>query len=181
MLCPFCKEEIVDGAIKCKHCGSALAPTQGKSGQTEPLPDDIPGQIEALNISPGLKLKLHLVHKNFLRISILSPKYKREEKGWRGKTFNYKMFNWLAFFFPPIYYLIKGMWKKAIVLLGMFIVILIILGIIIPSEYEYVPLEYIPIGYQLLNLSIIIPAQLAGMWAYYDVYRKEILKQDFWW
>ena len=24
MLCPFCKEEIMDGAIKCKHCGSML-------------------------------------------------------------------------------------------------------------------------------------------------------------
>ncbi|MGY0613666.1 double zinc ribbon domain-containing protein [Vibrio sp. FJH11] len=23
--CPFCKEEIKDGAIKCKHCGSKLA------------------------------------------------------------------------------------------------------------------------------------------------------------
>lgn len=26
MLCPFCKEEILDGAIKCKHCSSILAP-----------------------------------------------------------------------------------------------------------------------------------------------------------
>jgi len=25
MLCPFCKEEILDGAIKCKHCGSMLS------------------------------------------------------------------------------------------------------------------------------------------------------------
>jgi TM2 domain-containing membrane protein YozV len=24
MLCPFCKEEIKDDAIKCKHCGSML-------------------------------------------------------------------------------------------------------------------------------------------------------------
>lgn len=24
MVCPFCKEEIVEGAIKCKHCGSML-------------------------------------------------------------------------------------------------------------------------------------------------------------
>jgi hypothetical protein len=24
MICPFCKEEIKDGAIKCKHCGSML-------------------------------------------------------------------------------------------------------------------------------------------------------------
>jgi hypothetical protein len=26
MQCPFCKEEINDGAIKCNHCGSSLAP-----------------------------------------------------------------------------------------------------------------------------------------------------------
>lgn len=24
MECPFCKEDIKDGAIKCKHCGSML-------------------------------------------------------------------------------------------------------------------------------------------------------------
>lgn len=24
MQCPFCKEEIIEGAIKCKHCGSVL-------------------------------------------------------------------------------------------------------------------------------------------------------------
>jgi len=25
MICPFCKEEIKDGALKCKYCGSMLA------------------------------------------------------------------------------------------------------------------------------------------------------------
>jgi heme A synthase len=29
MQCPFCKEEIKDGAIKCKHCGSMLQSQQG--------------------------------------------------------------------------------------------------------------------------------------------------------
>jgi TM2 domain-containing membrane protein YozV len=24
MLCPYCKEEIAEGAVKCKHCGSML-------------------------------------------------------------------------------------------------------------------------------------------------------------
>ena len=28
MLCPFCKEEIAEDAIKCKHCKSMLAPEQ---------------------------------------------------------------------------------------------------------------------------------------------------------
>lgn len=28
MQCPFCKEEIIDGAIKCKHCGSILVRAQ---------------------------------------------------------------------------------------------------------------------------------------------------------
>jgi len=27
MECPFCKEEIKEGASKCKHCGSELSPT----------------------------------------------------------------------------------------------------------------------------------------------------------
>lgn len=30
--CPFCKEEIKDGAIKCKHCGSHLVPISENSG-----------------------------------------------------------------------------------------------------------------------------------------------------
>lgn len=36
MLCPFCKEEIKDGAIKCKHCGSMLYS----------VPADLEGQTE---------------------------------------------------------------------------------------------------------------------------------------
>jgi hypothetical protein len=37
MQCPFCKEEIKDGAIKCKHCGSILIPTKENLNIKEPI------------------------------------------------------------------------------------------------------------------------------------------------
>lgn len=38
MICPFCREEIQEGAIKCKHCGSMLTQATGagtKSGKSK--------------------------------------------------------------------------------------------------------------------------------------------------
>jgi hypothetical protein len=36
MQCPYCKEEIIDGAIKCKHCGSTI----GFAEQSRPAGDN---------------------------------------------------------------------------------------------------------------------------------------------
>lgn len=35
--CPFCKEEVKEGAVKCKHCGSQLAPSAPSHGGTCPM------------------------------------------------------------------------------------------------------------------------------------------------
>lgn len=32
MQCPYCKEEVIDGAIKCKHCGSNIGYATAQSG-----------------------------------------------------------------------------------------------------------------------------------------------------
>lgn len=37
MLCPFCKEEIQEGALKCKHCGSMLSSQGNISTASTPV------------------------------------------------------------------------------------------------------------------------------------------------
>jgi uncharacterized membrane protein len=45
MQCPYCREEILDGAIKCKHCGSSI-------GDQAPVQQDVFGELftAALNV-----------------------------------------------------------------------------------------------------------------------------------
>ena len=40
MLCPYCKEEIADGAIKCKHCSSMLTAQQKEFAYSNMPKDD---------------------------------------------------------------------------------------------------------------------------------------------
>jgi len=85
-----------------------------------------------------------------------------------SKELNYgaKM-NFLAFFFGPIYYMIKGMWKKGLVVFGLSIVLMVVIAMINPNLVQFV-------GYGIGALCITM--------ANNDFYRFKVLNEgNFWW
>lgn len=137
MLCPFCKEEIADGAIKCKHCGSMLVQQQSQhvGNVPPPAPFQIPGQSPSPVRSAADVSGLEPVWQE--RFRLLEQAGGTES---RWKMSNSKqltsaermkiVFNILAFLFGPIYYLVKGMWLKAILILVVGIIAALVLDAI---------------------------------------------------
>lgn len=51
MQCPFCKEDIQEGAMKCKHCGSMLVSVKTSSLQNETIPNISADKMKAETIA----------------------------------------------------------------------------------------------------------------------------------
>ena len=164
MLCPYCKEEIADGAVKCKHCQSMLGSPATQASPSAGLGGDISdahARIDALPVSLGLKKKLHFVHDNLKGIQHGFPDYGKRGVVWSA-------FNWWAFLFTVIYYLIKGLWRKALIFLAINCLLVFILELLgAPDKVT------MGVG---VGMGV-----LAGMCAYPDIYRKEVLREVFWW
>jgi len=130
MLCPFCKEEIQDGAIKCKYCGEILQ--KGEYSQIS-----------------------HERTKSLTDYSGFTPFYQKVfaqfDQG--GGRFQAK-WNWAAFFFGPIWYLVKGIWIKALLML---LIIFVLAGVPAPFFWLY--------------------AGIAGNWDYYLL---KVRERQFW-
>lgn len=79
-------------------------------------------------------------------------------------------FNGFGFLFGPIYYLVKGMWKKAIVLLSICLIAIVILDLI---------LDAMGISNSMVT-NFIAPAMFANR-ANIDYYKKMVLGDNGWW
>lgn len=164
MICPYCKEEIVDGALKCKHCNSILTepPKQPQTAEQSQSQQARIKSVDELSLPPDIKQKLQFVQDNYKRTVFGLPDY-----GLKGKAL-WQTFNIWAFLFNCIYYFAKGMWRKGLLLLGMSVAITVISNALnLPPALSF-------------GISMLIPI-IAMQSAYYDLYRKHVRSEIFWW
>lgn len=130
-------------------------------------PEDLNAKIDNLDMTEGMKAKMRLVHEHFVSMG-LWPKY--DVKG----TKVWPLVSLWAFFFSAFYYLVKGIWRKA---LSLFLVGLII-NILIVVIAEMFRINLPP---AFSSLGSVFIAGISMQSAYYDIYRSKVLKQKFWW
>ena len=155
MICPFCKEEIADGALKCKHCESTLNEYSKISANTTTNTN----RERKHTISPRLQKKFDFFNEHEGKPGFWGPSFS-SNVSWTDYA------NWFALFFNCWYYVFTGMWKKGLALMGLAIVASLIGEQIYPS---------------LGQIGALVSAIICLLSAYHDKYRKEILNEDFWW
>jgi hypothetical protein len=95
MICPFCKENILDGAIKCKHCGSML--------NLDPYNTITIDSITADEIRAFVGTNAYYYIQNFSRFTIM------------GREKFCVTWNWNCFGFTFLWMLYRKMYALALV------------------------------------------------------------------
>ena len=117
VFCRGCGKEMHETAQTCPHCGAP------QSGQKPEVTIATNPTSELDSISDSWKKKFDLLEK---ADGVKLPNAKNLPFGVRTKV----LFNVWGFLFGPFYYLAKGMWKKALSLFGMSVLIIVVLVLI---------------------------------------------------
>ena len=120
--------------------------------------------ISSLPIFESWKVKVHLLEKAG---GVKLSKFKELSFSERMKV----NFNLIAFLLEPIYYAVKGMWKKGITFFAICVIVIAILSILL----ELAGLERFgnSLGYGA--------AAIFAVRANIDYYKKMVLNQNGWW
>ncbi len=119
MKCPFCSEDILEGAIKCKHCGEVL-----QGGEYARVSSERAKVLR--NYEQFSRYYQSIFHQIDENNGTFTPKW-----------------NWAAFFFGCFWYLAKGMWLKGLIMivisfsLGGVPILFFMLYCAISGNYDY--------------------------------------------
>jgi len=117
-------------------------------------------RIDALKVSDAWKTRFRLIERAG---GVKLPNLKALSFGQRMKV----MFNVLAFLFGPLYYLTKGLWKKALVLFAICVVVVVVADLVMGDRFG--------------NAIGIATGALFAVRANIDFYKKKVLGDDGWW
>jgi hypothetical protein len=120
--------------------------------------------IASLQVPSAWKAKFYLIERAG---GVKLPKFRELKMGERMKV----NFNVLAFLFGPIYYAVKGMWKKGLALFAASLVAVILLATVCEL------LGYGTLG-NALGYGV---AALFATRANIDYYKKVVLHENGWW
>ena len=158
-LCPKCSSPVIAMAAFCGECGQGLVKSQKTDSPKRPT--ETPHTPEV--VTDKWKEKFALIERaggvKMLKIRDLSSKEQRKV-----------MTNMLGFIFGPFYYLAKGMYKKAAVLV-LIVIPLIFLFELIPTMGQFNPSKF----------SWLISSAIFATRANIDYYKKVVLGQNGWW
>lgn len=129
---------------------------------------DSASDIDSLPVSATWKRRFHWLRKAG---GPAMPNVKTMSKAERKEMGAFGYFNILAFLFGPFYYLAKGMWKKAISLFVVCVVVVVLLGLLL----DLVGLDKLAdaLGYGT--------AAIFAVRANIDYYKKMVLGENGWW
>jgi hypothetical protein len=157
VFCRGCGKQIHETAPACPSCGApqVVAPAPGAgAAKANSAPPEV--------VSAGWKKKFALIDKaggvdmpNASKLTF-----------WQRFTVKY---NFWAFLFGPIYYMVKGMWKRAITLTGAAIVLTIVLAVVAGYFHRSFP-----------GIGLLAPIMF-GVFANEHYYKKVVQRNNGWW
>jgi Protein of unknown function (DUF2628)/zinc-ribbon domain len=166
VFCRSCGKEMSADAAFCPHCGaSQTSASPAPNGGSQASVSSSTASTASVAVSDAWKLKFSLIEKAG---GTKLPMANDLSFGERGKA----IFNVLGFFFGPIYYFAKGMWKRGLTYLAM--------GIVLVVGIDWL-MTYFGVSGSMRSLqNFVLPAIYATR-ANIDYYKKMVLNDNGWW